>query len=289
MYPIKYYIKILMEQKKPLKFLLSRILWKTRLSNLIIINRDLFKIRCYPSSISIEYWLNSNARAEHENILKTYLRPDDIVIDIGANIGILTLTSAAIVGNNGAVYSIEAHPVTFKYLQGNVQLNNFKNIHLYNIAIGDKNGLVSITDKKYDDENEINKNGNFKIRIMKLDDLLNRSLKRVQFLKVDVEGYEKFVFLGGTEILKKTDVVYFEFIQRLYIKYGYMLSDIFEILNSVGFNIYMITNNEILRLSLLDIRSQRKDIPDNLFAIRDIDGFMKRTGNKFQLNSLYID
>jgi protein-L-isoaspartate O-methyltransferase len=56
----------------------------------------------------------------------------DTVLDVGANIGMYTLSAAKIVGDSGKVYSFEPDPIVFSNLKKNVVMNNHKNVILTN-------------------------------------------------------------------------------------------------------------------------------------------------------------
>lgn len=60
----------------------------------------------------------------------------------------------------------------------------------------------------------------------------------VRLLKVDTEGYEKYVFLGGRTMLSKTDVVIFEAIQDNCQRFHYHLGEIIEFLEDLNFHVY---------------------------------------------------
>lgn len=62
------------------------------------------------------------------NVLKNFLKKDDIFIDIGSNIGIISLAASQFVGKNGHIYSFEPEPETFNYFKKNIWINNIKNI-----------------------------------------------------------------------------------------------------------------------------------------------------------------
>ena len=75
-------------------------------------------------------------------IVKTHVEKNNIVVDIGANIGYYTLLMAL---NQAKVFSYEPEPKNFKLLQKNVNLNNFSsNVKLYNKAVSNYNGFSKL-------------------------------------------------------------------------------------------------------------------------------------------------
>ena len=171
-------------------------------------------------------FLNPCFFAPDEADLGPLLRPGDTFVDIGANIGALTLFAASKVGHSGEVVAIEAHPRTAKYLAENIAMNPWRNIKPLNFAIGDSEGTVHFSSRRADDMNSISDTG-IKIPMRKLDDL--GPFGHVRLLKIDVEGFEYQVLCGARKTLENTDFVYFE--------YRYEHSDnCVELLRQAGFS-----------------------------------------------------
>src|SRR5436189_6431842 len=63
--------------------------------------------------------------------LNHFLRPGDVFVDVGANIGLFTLIAASCVGPKGKVVAFEPTTVTYTRLVENIRLN-----HLYNVSFG---------------------------------------------------------------------------------------------------------------------------------------------------------
>ncbi|MBD1906689.1 FkbM family methyltransferase [Funiculus sociatus GB2-A5] len=271
---IRYFITKLRQKKRPFLFIISRLLWASGFCQLFSIKCKSYQLRFFPTSGSADKWVDPDAGEEDEIFFNSYLRSGDVVIDVGANIGTLTLTAATIVGSSGKVFSVEAHPATFKYLQKNIEINDLKNIHLFNIAIGNKNSLVGFSNKRSDEQNEVTGSQGIQVEVKKLDDLFVDKLESVELLKVDVEGYEKFVFQGALEILKKTECIYFESWKQHFAKYNYSTFDVFNILKSSAFSIYKLKHGKIVQLPLDYISEDC----ENLLAIKNIQSFIERTG-----------
>ena len=273
----KYYGNI-KSQKHPLKFVLSKILIRSGLSRFFKIKRKYYRLRFYPTSESSRtLWIEPNYQIDTEDFVYDYLQNGDTFVDVGANIGIITLTAAVKVGSAGKVYSIEPHPTIFLNLNGNIELNNLNNIHTFSTALGNKKGEVNFTNNRSDSLNSVLENsGGITVPICKLDDLpINES--SIELMKIDVEGYEKFVLLGALKKLKMTKCVYFETLEKLYKKYNCTHEDVFNILLNEGFHLYRVRRKKIspLKGELLE-----NDL--DVIAIRNLDDFLNRT--KFQLD-----
>ena len=272
---ISRYLDNIRKQDKPLKFITSKFLIRTKLSSKCIIQRKYFKIKFFENSeASRLIWTDNNYVLDIEEFVEDYLKEGDVMIDIGANIGLVTLTSSSIIGQHGKAYSIEAHPTIFQNLLENIKINNRNNIHTFNTAIGNKTGKVIFSNIRSDTMNSIKIEGTdgISISMKKLDDL-PISETSISLIKIDVEGYEKFVLDGGVKTLKITNCVYFEAIEKLYNKYGYTKTDIIKKMEKNGFKIFEL-NNKIL--SPINEKTDQQD----LLAIKDINDFIKRTNYK---------
>ncbi len=261
-------------RKHPIKFICAKLLMRLHISKFFLIDRKNYSLRFYPSSYSRALWIEPNFRLDQEFFYQNYLKKGDTVIDIGANIGTITITSAIKVGSTGKVYSVEAHPKIFQYLKGNIKQNNLTNVELFNFAVGDKTGSVSFSDLASDGQNKIidDKTGS-KVSLVKIDDM-NIDETSIDLFKIDVEGYEKFAFLGSENILKKTLCVYFEAVPKHYENYGYSFFDIYNILNQHDFKLFRFLENKKISPISQDYISQNED----LLAIRNTNDFINRTG-----------
>jgi len=264
-----------LERKRPLKYLIMRALKATHLCLLFHIDRNSYRLRFYPSVLSGDLWYEPDLRTEDEFFFKRYLRPGDCLIDIGANIGQLALLASCAVGQSGHVIAFEAHPRIFKYLQGNVRLNRARNVLLYNCAVGNDDGTVGFSDRNLDDVNAVVSSGDcIHIGVCRLDSLpIDRPL--IELLKVDVEGFEKFVFEGAERILQKTKCIYFESWEGNFQHYGYCCHDLFALLRGSGFEIFRLRAPDTVALISSDSHST---VCENLVAVRDRNDFIARTG-----------
>ncbi|MEM8501173.1 MAG: FkbM family methyltransferase [Pseudomonadota bacterium] len=263
------------EEPKPFKFLLSRILMVTHLCKFLRIHRGASSFRFSPSALAAEMWLDENPSAD-EIFFSQYLQPDDCVVDVGANIGQLTVLAAKL-ATNGAVYAIEPHTQTFRYLRENIKLNSISNVAVFNCALGSSDGTAKISNLRADTQNRITSldASGIEVSLTRLDTIVDECLS-IALLKVDVEGYEKFVFEGGEEAIQKTDCIYFELWDEHTENFGYHSSYIFDLLTTAGFSIFERVVGSNNRLTL--IRRDAK-FPEcvNLFAIKDWNTFASRT------------
>jgi FkbM family methyltransferase len=218
------------------RLLAGRILWRTGLCRRLLITTDLYRLRFFPTALSCALWTDPRARQSDEDFYRRYLRRDDTVVDVGANVGTLALAAAALVGAGGRVFAIEAHPRTYRYLLENIALNGCENVSAVHAAVGDKRALISFSDGRLDDQNHVDKGGPLAVPVERLDDLV--PARPVHLLKIDVEGYELFVLRGAATLLAGTECVYFECSEKGYARYGYGVSDVLSLLDREGFTVW---------------------------------------------------
>ena len=266
--------KTILQNKKPFRFIYSRVLFRLHLSRFIPVQRNGYRIRLYPT-IMTKFCFDKTQyfRQDEEDFLMRYLRNGDTYIDVGANIGLFTLKAASIVGGNGRIYAFEPMPRIFRVLESNVRFNKFRNVRTYNYGLGDKPSNAYISDHPVDDSvNSVINSGTIRIELRTLDSFDFYKDKKVNLLKVDVEGFELFVLKGAANTLLKTDCVFFESWNTHFEKYGYKCSDVFGVLKSSGFEIYKIFNQEVKRISENYVSTQCED----LIAVRDFKNFKSR-------------
>lgn len=232
------------------------------------------------SSLAMAFWCNPNDRSGDYEFIINYLLPDDTYVDIGANIG-TTLIPAAKRIETGHAIGFEPHPTIFSYLKENITLNKLNDtVKVYNCAVGSEKGELSFSNLRNDDQNRIVQKGNgMKVAVCCMDDIIPSELN-IHLLKVDVEGYEKFVFEGASKTLKKTACIFFEVCEEFFQTFGYSLVEILTLLEDAGFQIFLKRFDKTIQK--IDCNYQLTTHHTNLLAIKDIDDFIKRTGWKLE-------
>jgi FkbM family methyltransferase len=172
-----------------------------------------YKLSLIPNDagISTELALFGTHEPLNTRMLAKQLREGMTCFDIGANIGYYTLLESRIVGKNGKIIAMEPSPVNFSKLQKNIQMEGAKNIELFNLAGGNKDGKIKFLLKKQSNlsrivsEDEITPSDNIiEVPIRKLDGFLqDLSLEKLDFLRMDVEGYEFYIYEGIRNSVKK--------------------------------------------------------------------------------------
>ncbi len=141
------------------------------------------------------------------------VQPGMTVLDIGANIGVHTLTFSKLVGPTGRVFAYEAQPDNFNMLCGNLALNDVQNVVAIQKACGEKHEIMPVP--RMDLKGKINNYGSFSLadKYSHCVDTVEviPVLQDCQFMKIDVEGYEAQVLRGAAEmILRCKPVIHVE-------------------------------------------------------------------------------
>ncbi|MEQ2005880.1 MAG: FkbM family methyltransferase [Limisphaerales bacterium] len=270
---MKNYWSILRNHQRPVRFVAARLLMATGFCRFLTIQQAGFRLRFHPANLSSQLWINPKARDEALVFFRAYVKPGDRVVDVGTNIGDTVLTSALRAGTQGHVVGIEAHPRTFEFLQDNLRLNRVVNVTAIHSAVGASSGTLRFSDDRRDDMNRVD-GGQLEVPVARLDNLVTDNLP-VNLLKVDVEGYEKFVFEGATEVLKRTDCVFFEVSSLHFARFGYTTRELLELLASAGFRLYRSSGSAALVTITTEFDTEEFE---NLVALRDDAAFVQRTG-----------
>jgi FkbM family methyltransferase len=174
---------------------------------------------------SIDYLLGWEMEANFLPVFRSFLKPKSVVLDIGANFGLYTATSATIVKDHGRLYSFEANPHTFELLQRTLYANRLAqhpNVIAVNALIGDCAGrrILNYTPKflggatmtdvgQWGEEKR-----SIELDMITIDEFLPNDLV-VDFAKIDVEGHEPFVIRGmqGTIGRSSNIRIFLEFVE----------------------------------------------------------------------------
>lgn len=195
---------------------------------------------------------------EHEkfelNLFKNSLKKGDVVLDMGANIGLYSLAAAKIVGNSGKIYSFEPDPITFKNLKKNIESNKYNNVELINKAVSNKTGTITFTSSenitsrsknhiKTADEQEKN---SIKIHTIKMDDFFENKNNVINVIKMDIEGAEFEALKGMKKIIDKNIhlKIFLEFSPFMLKRLNTDIAEMINFFKSYNFKINKINEEE---------------------------------------------
>jgi FkbM family methyltransferase len=205
-------------------------------------------------------------------------------LDIGTHVGQYTLVASKLVGNTGAVHGFEPDLETFRWLTSNIRRNGLTNVRANNVALSGETGKLKLYLSSVSDigSNSLREPPSFSGRVcevdcIKLDQyLMNAGVRRVDLVKIDVEGAEYGVLTGSSEMLSCADrplmIIEFEEARQqafgsscsrlagLIIRHGY---DLFR-LDSPALDIYDPAVHDSPSVNVLAIPSDRRSLVEQL-------------------------
>ena len=190
-------------------------------------------------------------------IVERYSDTSKDAIDIGVYRGVYSYKLAQ---NFKKVHAFEPNPLLYPYLEKNLK-KIIKNLKLYNIALSDSNGtgelrlplrsksffknnieeLYKLGAATMHPNNHIGKYKKVPIKMGKLDDIINDD--KIGFIKIDVEGHEKNVLLGGRSIINRDKPVLLIEIEERHTKIP--IKETINFIKNLNYNCYYFSENEL--------------------------------------------
>lgn len=178
--------------------------------------------------------------------------PSDVFFDVGANIGIYSLAASRLVGSSGNVHAFEPIEQTFKILEKNLALNKTQNVIANCMAVGEAVGNVEIF---VNEESVLTSIGQTKrgkvidrktVPVLTLDKYAEeKNISEIDFLKIDVEGYEGQVLRGSEKLITRSKdlLILCELSERNYSPLDLSVNDVLEWIQEKGFEVWEVPEN----------------------------------------------
>ena len=210
------------------------------------------------------------------SLMKKYIKTGDTVLDIGANIGFYAEILSGIVGEKGNVHCFEPDITNFKHLES--RSKHLPNVTINNKAVSDKTETIKIyTSKKLNVDHRTYKPDEYDQEIdiyaIAVDEYLQSSTSEINFIKMDIQGFEMSAVKGMTKTLQSPNLkMLSEFWPYGMRKAGTSVLDYFYFLKQYNFYIYLIENNQLIELTEEKVKTFL-DLPEstymNIFASKD--------------------
>lgn len=179
--------------------------------------------------------------------LNEYIEPHFCCVDLGANFGVHTLEMARLTMNK--VYAFEPQPQNFALLLENVKNNGLQNVVTIPKAVGCNVEMVDIPMFDLHEDGRQNlgdvsvnlacHSAKTSVECCTLDSM--PELNHVDFLKIDIQGYELFALQGMTHILRRcSPTMIVEFEDHQLDKYNYDAATIFHYLQDLEYHIFLL-------------------------------------------------
>jgi FkbM family methyltransferase len=154
-------------------------------------------------------WLGSYEFQKQQIFIKT-VSPGCVVYDIGAHVGFYTLLSSVLVGSQGKVLAFEPVPRNLQYLRRHVQMNCCPNVSVFPYAVSDMSGKESFDPSINSSMGYFSKKGGMEVTTITLDELIKfTNIPLPDVAKIDVEGAEFRVLMGGRQTIEKKKPILF--------------------------------------------------------------------------------
>mgnify|MGYP001590521232 CR=1 FL=1 len=206
-----------------------------------------------------EHWSAYNLMpdATELNLMKKRATENSIVFDIGANVGVWTVLLSRTCPS-AKIHSFEPAPDTYKLLERNVLINQCLNVVANNIAASDNDGVVAFEvpngvsiygrvrpeKQGQDDCGRFAHSDMYEVKCARLSDYCEKhDIEQIDFMKIDVEGFELQVLRGMEEFFmnKKVGAIYIETMKENHIRMASSYREFLDFFGKVGYKIYTLS------------------------------------------------
>lgn len=144
-------------------------------------------------------------------LMMQYVKPGYVLLDVGANIGYFSIILS---DNCRFVYAVEPDKENYEALNRNVELNASKNILTFNLAFSDKSEFLYVNKSKKSNWHTTTKEecckGVDRVEAISVDEFCEREGVKPDVIKMDIEGFERFVIFGAKKTLRSIRYLFFE-------------------------------------------------------------------------------
>lgn len=191
-----------------------------------------------------------------DQLLNCILSENGSIIDIGANIGYTALHWGKKFPDI-KIYAFEPLEPTFQLLSKNLKYNSSQNVYIYNLGLSNINREVEfvyypwcIANSSLENLEEREDAQRIKGEIRRFDDIDKFQKMKVDFIKCDVEGNEKFVFEGMMDCIRvNLPMICAELLRKYALKFEYHPNDVLNMLKEIGYVCLGIGRGSLLLLN----------------------------------------
>jgi FkbM family methyltransferase len=208
-------------------------------------------------------------------LIARIVRPGDTVLDIGANLGLVTLQLAALVGPKGMVHAFEPNPALCELLSQSLERNAARNVRLHAHALGLETGRLPLTVPDLNAgmgslTTDLPESWpRVEVAVRPLSEVAAEiGLGPVRFVKIDVEGFEAAVLGGGRSWLLSSppDTIIFELNPNAW---DLSADPTIVLLQEAGYELYMIPKRRfVARVEHIDPARDKKPSSHDFLAIQ---------------------
>lgn len=179
----------------------------------------------------------------HDQLLEEcYL--GNVILDVGANIGVTAIRMSAAVGSGGKIYAFEPDPANFSRCAHHVTTNSMTNIEIFQLGLGEISGELVLGFGKPDHcgTKRIVPSGSNgqRIHVTTIDEFVSeKAISRLDLIKIDVEGFEYSVLRGASDTLSKyRPTLFLELDDSLLGDQGASPAQLLSLLDDLGYLVF---------------------------------------------------
>jgi FkbM family methyltransferase len=219
-----------------------------------------------------QYWKHLIRQGDlMAQLTRYFVQPGSTTVDVGASWGLFTYGQAHSTGPSGSVFSFEPNPVNRDVL-GAIR-DRYAGVQIFSVAASDQNGTAelvvpvshgravaaqgSLSHGFSDVETEV-----VRVPVARLDEML-RTAERIQFMKIDVEGHERAVLQGATEILSGSRPVVLIEIEQRHLDEN--IEELFNFIYEFDYDLWALRAKGIVPIIEFDLERDQLDYIDGAF------------------------
>jgi len=194
----------------------------------------------------ITYFLGRYYDLPSQMVLRSLLRPGDRMLDVGANIGMISLLAAHLVGPDGAVDAFEPNPICCDRIREMLQANPIEwvRLHPFGLSDGAREAVLTVagttsgsgTLSAIPAEQRPERTHEHRVQVRKGDDVVGPDVARLVVVKIDVEGHEVSVLRGLAQTLARSRAaVLAETVEAHLLRAGSSLEALMRTLEGLGY------------------------------------------------------
>lgn len=198
-------------------------------------------------------------------LIMDLVQAGDTFIDLGANIGMISMLAARLVGPSGQVHSFEPNPDAFARLRNHVDSNGLGNVTLYQFAVSDVEDELTLTVldnhsgsgtlAPLGSEAAGHQQKSYTVPVKVVDDVLPERLSSNVIIKIDVEGFECRAIRGLKQTITRYQPAFvLEAVSGHLRRAGSSLEEMFDLLQSQGYEAFEIATRAHLLRHRLNLR-----------------------------------
>jgi FkbM family methyltransferase len=192
--------------------------------------------------------INGNFETEFFRVADTLLRDGGQCFDVGANHGLLSLGLAHKLDSRAKFHLFEPNPTLVHSIGKSLALYPSIQAVVNCTAVSDSNGVVQMRfQKQHSGESHVVQDGGIPVSSIKLDTYLaEKQVNQVDFMKLDVEGYELKVLRGAEDALRRQRIsaIYFEYCEKWLLR-SHAPQELLDFLDSLDYEVCFCRSDDL--------------------------------------------